>query len=442
MWRLSRSYRAQEDPSQGWKLHISATVLSAGRVLAKVAPLLRQQKILFKAPRTLENLEQLNSGLYGFSQIGKFITVYPPNAADAVSLAQRLHRLTRRFPAPIVPYDIRYKSSGSVYYRYGAFDYVEIENSNGTRTPVIKDARGNPVADRREDGSAVPPWVINPFPPPKRDHVGISNNDFLRTKIRAFDALSQRGKGGVYRAIDTSVRPVRLCILKEGRKHGETGWDGRDGYLRLKREERALAILRQNGVRVPRLYSSFHIEGDYYLAMEFLAGENLHLLLMKRRKGLPAAQALRYALQLARIMRRIHAAGWVWRDCKPLNIIVSPKGVLRPLDFEGACRVERPDASLWATAGYLSPQSSKHAASRSSAIAEDLYALGVTLHQMFSGQISGAAPHAPLDQIKRKIPRAACEIVTALLNPDPLKRPPACLVAKTLAADARRKAVR
>ena len=38
----------------------------------------------------------------------------------------------------------------------------------------------------------------------------------------------QRGKGGVYQALDLNVNPPRLCLIKEGRKHGELTWDGRD----------------------------------------------------------------------------------------------------------------------------------------------------------------------------------------------------------------------
>src|SRR5260370_32337053 len=105
VWRFNR-FASPDDPPQGWKLHISATITSANKLFKKVAPLLSRSDVLFKAPRTLEELGKINSGLhYGFSQIGKFITVFPANTEDAVALANKLHRLTRNLPSPAVPYD-------------------------------------------------------------------------------------------------------------------------------------------------------------------------------------------------------------------------------------------------------------------------------------------------------------------------------------------------
>jgi len=102
MWRISRGLSA-DDAEQGWKLHLSATVLTASRILERVAPLLHAEDVLFKAPRSLEELRKLNCGLYyGFSQVGKFITVYPKTAQQAATLAGRLDHLTRRQAGPAV----------------------------------------------------------------------------------------------------------------------------------------------------------------------------------------------------------------------------------------------------------------------------------------------------------------------------------------------------
>ena len=98
----------------------------------------------------------------------------------------------------------------------------------------------------------------------------------METPFRVLQALIQRGKGGVYQAIDFSSDPPRLCLLKEGRKHGEVTWDGRDGAWRVRNEERVLKQLAACGVKVPEVYSSFEVQENYYLAMEFIAGESLH----------------------------------------------------------------------------------------------------------------------------------------------------------------------
>ena len=102
------------DPAQGWKIHISATVLSASDVFARSAPILIERDALFKIPAHLSLLTEINSGRSGFSQIGKFITIYTRSDADAVALARKLHPATRGLPAPEIPFDVRYRSRGLV----------------------------------------------------------------------------------------------------------------------------------------------------------------------------------------------------------------------------------------------------------------------------------------------------------------------------------------
>ena len=88
MWRFSRQPE-DEDPDQGWKLHVSATVLSASDVFEAVSPFLRNRRAMFKAPVSLYELFKLNSGtLYGYSQVGKFLTVYPRSSDEASLLAR------------------------------------------------------------------------------------------------------------------------------------------------------------------------------------------------------------------------------------------------------------------------------------------------------------------------------------------------------------------
>ena len=138
-WRYSREM-SPDDPEQGWKLHIPATVLTAGRVLRRVGPLLRDRGVLFKATASLGELMKLNSGFdYGYSQVGKFITVYPRTSEEAVQLAERLHELTLGMTAPDVPFDRRYRPGGCVYYRYGAFRSMEVEGGDGETAHAIRD---------------------------------------------------------------------------------------------------------------------------------------------------------------------------------------------------------------------------------------------------------------------------------------------------------------
>jgi hypothetical protein len=430
-WRFSRRPAAGE-PEQGWKLHISATILNANKILGRAAPLLRDAGMMFKAPVSLEELQRINCGLYyGFSQVGKFITVYTRNAAEACAVAAELHGLVSKFAVPAVPFDARYKNHGCLFYRYGAFSPLELELPDGTRRPAIRSPSNELVVDRREPGGAVPDWLTDPFPrsggPRRRGRPA----SLLKTTVRAYQALSQRGKGGVYRAFDTSVMPVRQCILKEGRRHGETDWDGRDGYWRVRHEGRVLSSLRDAGVNVPCVHMFFESGRNCYLVLESVDGVNLQKYLADRGNRLTIHEALYFGAEAAGLLESIHGAGWVWRDCKPLNLLVTGEDILRPLDFEGACPVGLPDGAAWGTPGYASPESLDE--SVDTRLPEDLYALGATLSQLFTGRAPALAePASSLKSLRPDVPASVEKLVGALLDPAPHKRPDAGTVRRAL----------
>jgi hypothetical protein len=76
-------------PSQGWKLHVSATPLAGPEVLERVVPLLLDEGARFKVVNTRLQLVVLNGGGYGFSQVGKFVTVYPCESDRPLASARR-----------------------------------------------------------------------------------------------------------------------------------------------------------------------------------------------------------------------------------------------------------------------------------------------------------------------------------------------------------------
>lgn len=416
-WRFSRA-RAPEDPAQGWKLHVSATVLTACDVLRRVAAYLTARGVLFKAPRSLAELSQLNCGLYyGYSQIGKFITVYPKSTEQSLVIARALHRLTRGLSAPSVPFDLRYRPDSCVFYRYGAFDSLTVGLPDGTQVPAIRTPDESLVPDRRARGGAVPAWLTDPFPGRRARFRHPASP--LGTSIFAYKALSQRGKGGVYKALDVSGAPARLCILKEGRRHGETAWDGRDGYWRVRHECRALDALARAGVQVPAVYMSFQSEVNYYLVTELIDGSNLQEIISNDSAPPSPWRALQYGLLLSMLLAEIHSAGWVWRDCKPSNLMITEGGAMRPLDFEGAYPVDDPDPAPWGTLGYVPPEWHDRTYP-ALGVAQDLYALGAVLHQLFYGRVPES--HGSVVARHDLIPEVG-PLVSSLLDPSPDARP-------------------
>ena len=426
IWRYHGA-RSASQPERGWKLHISATVLNVVRVLQRVAPVLIDHGVQFKAPSSLKHVIKLNSGLNGgYSQIGKIITVYPNTPEEAVQLARKLHKLTLRMGAPEVPFDLRYSPSSNVYYRFGAFLPLEIEHTNGSRTAAVRGPDGELIPDRRRQPK--PDWVTDPFAGQQRRRNAVRPQNSLARSYAVFRALAQRGKGGVYQAVDLTVKLPRLCLIKEGRKYGELSWDGRDGRWRIRNEERVLSELLAHGVNVPRVYSSFESEGNAYLVTEFIDGETLQSLLSRLQRRMPISRVLKYGIQLAEFISRMHAAGWVWRDCKPMNIVVTRTGLLQPLDFEGACRIGCPDAMLWGTPGFIPPE--WRTVEKQTGRADDLYALGSMLYLLVTGRVPSSTDPISTEKLRRNIPGELCTLILRLLGRDPRRRPSA---KKTLA---------
>jgi hypothetical protein len=90
LWCSASPLRATAAPSQGWKLHVSATPASAAAVLARALPVLVAGDSAFKFARTPQTVAELNGRHTPRGQSGKVLTVYPSSDAEAVRLAALL----------------------------------------------------------------------------------------------------------------------------------------------------------------------------------------------------------------------------------------------------------------------------------------------------------------------------------------------------------------
>jgi hypothetical protein len=405
-WRYSRRPR-RDEPRQGWKIHVSATILSAAEVFSRVQPILRKHDALYKIPARLELLSSLSVGLPDFSQVGKFLTVYPRSTMEAKKLARELHLATRGLSGPRIPFDVRYRPNSLVHYRYGSFRR-SAKNSGG----LIRVPSGKLRPDKRGPGRAVPPWAQDPFQSgrPKstrpRGPIGL---ELLAYKVR-----TQRGKGGVYEALDLSVSPARRVILKEGRRHGETDSHGKDGYARVKQEARVLRSLRAVGLPVPRVFREFVQDGNRYLVLERVAGRPLLPATRLQPAKFSWGRAEKILKQLEPILSRIHRAGWVWRDCKPSHIL-GRRAEVWLVDFEGACESNRNNVLPWGSPNY----SRTRRAIRRAGFGEDDYALGVIAFQFGTGKFPPARKRARAAIYKRtRCPEALRARIERLLDAD------------------------
>ena len=197
------------------------------------------------------------------------------------------------------------------------------------------------------------------------------------------DPLGAGGMGEVYRARDTRLN--RVVAIKVLPPHLSSD---PEGCRRFEREARTLATLSHP--HICPIYDVGREEDRDYLVMEFLDGETLARRLA--RGPLPIEEALRYAIAIAEALAAAHAHGIVHRDLKPGNVMLTAAGV-KLVDFgiartapaaSGAtATVLTVEGSVVGTYEYMAPEQLQGLAADPRA---DLFAFGVVLHEMLTGQ--------------------------------------------------------
>jgi Tol biopolymer transport system component len=212
------------------------------------------------------------------------------------------------------------------------------------------------------------------------------------------DLLGQGGMGTVYRASDT--RLDRIVAIKLLRRELTGRGDSRQ---RFRREAQAISAL--NHPHVCSLYDIGDQDGIDYLVMEYVEGETLTARLSKGRLSID--RTLRYGKQIAEALAAAHTKGIVHRDLKPANIMTTPTGV-KVLDFGLAKFAERtpiPETmttsrAVVGTPAYMAPEQLE---GRTCDARTDIYALGLVLREMASGERSPVTALRPavLDRVVR-----------------------------------------
>ncbi len=250
--------------------------------------------------------------------------------------------------------------------------------------------------------------------------------------------LSRRGAGGmgeVYRAHDSRLgRDVALKVLPWVRA------DDPGRRARLLQEARAAASL--NHPNICTIHEVGEADGQAYIAMEVVEGKPLSTRLAEG--PLPPEEVVRYGLQLAEALAHAHDRNVVHRDLKSANVMVTPEGRVKVLDFGLAKRLSgeeladvttRSHASLTqpgailGTLPYMAPEQlrGQPADARS-----DVWALGVVLYEMAAGarpfegktgfELSSAIFHEAPSLLPSRVP-AALQVVTArCLEKEPARR--------------------
>jgi eukaryotic-like serine/threonine-protein kinase len=212
------------------------------------------------------------------------------------------------------------------------------------------------------------------------------------TKLGPYEIVAQLGAGGmgeVYRARDSRLeRTVAIKVLPADKVA-----DPERKQRFIQEAQAASALTHPN---IVMLHDIAAANGIDYLVMEYIPGKSLAQLITPR--GLPLAQSLGYATQIASALAAAHAVGIVHRDIKPANIIVTADSQVKLLDFGLAKLVERGTCSegetesktalteigsVMGTVDYMSPE---QANGRPVDHRSDIFSLGVVLFEMLSGK--------------------------------------------------------
>ncbi len=250
-------------------------------------------------------------------------------------------------------------------------------------------------------------------------------------RYRIVGLLGKGGMGEVYRADDLSLgQSVALKLLPPGLAHDPGALDRLRSEVRLARQ-----VSHPN---VCRVYDLGEVDGESFVAMEYVDGEDLASVL--RRLGRPAQEkALEIARQICAGLAAAHDAGVIHRDLKPANIMIDGRGRARVTDFGlagEALALGRTDARS-GTPLYMAPE---QLAGREVSRASDIYSLGLVLYELFSGRRAFDAGSVPelLKKMESTTPSslsshidgldpAVERIVRRCLEADPRQRPASAL---------------
>jgi len=189
---------------------------------------------------------------------------------------------------------------------------------------------------------------------------------------------------------------------------------------------------------VCRVHDIAEAEGQPFLSMEFIDGEDLASLL--RRIGrLPSDKGIQIARQLCLGLAAAHEKGVIHRDLKPANVMLDGRGQVRITDF-GLARLAEAVAGSEACAGTPAYMAPEQLAGKEVTVRSDLYALGLVLYEVFTGkrafQASSraelvrmreqSAPASPSSHVTDLDPTVE-RVILRCLEKEPRQRPPSAL---------------
>jgi len=213
----------------------------------------------------------------------------------------------------------------------------------------------------------------------------MKNDPLIGRRLANFQVERPLGRGGmaqVYYGTDVKLnRPVAIKVI-DARYRDEP-----DYAKRFVREAQTIAVWRHENII--QIYYADDEDGFYYYVMEYIDGGDLSDLMGRYRdqgQPIPQTEILRMGKAIASALDYAHQQGVIHRDIKPANVMVASDGRLVVSDFGLAMDVDiGSTGEVFGSARYVAPEQARNS---SQAVPQsDIYALGVMLYEMLTGQV-------------------------------------------------------
>lgn len=328
--------------THGWKVHIGATSQDCASTIELVSKYCFETGVAFKYLASERQFFASNIKEANRAGSGKLITIYPSSDAALCEIVDSLNVVLEGRQSPYILSDVRYRG-GPLFFRYGAFVPLVIENSDGEYIAALPTEDGLLVEDKR-----VPRFILpegSPLPRVVEEAVNEYRKPLNQNELDSYSSVKPihfSNGGGVFKA--TSLETGAVTILKEARPFAGLDRDGGDSLLHQNREIRALTLLEGMGV-APRFIRRFTVWEHSYLELEYLAGKSLsswrNEFFPFNQVGQDRSNKESYKLKAVVLCRAIidtvktiHEKGVIIGDIHPGNIIVRPDDTVAFIDFE------------------------------------------------------------------------------------------------------------
>ena len=368
-WRTGASngwFHVQPDgaelPRQGWKLHVSATQDNAQELLAAVAAYCNEHRVPFKYLPSSGDLMRNNVKYAGRGGSGKFITIYPSDDEHCERVVRDLDGKIGGADGPYILSDLRWQA-GPLYLRYGGFALQQVRNGSDELVPAIEAPDGTLVPDERGPVFRPPTWVETPrFVREQLDRMGSDQRpESFPYEVR--EALHFSNGGGIY--VARALADDQTVVIKEARPFAGLTPDSRDAVARLEREAQFLREF-SDVPNVVRMRDYLVEGGHHFLVEEFVEGRTLNKEMVMRNPLVRGDQTREDRLEyrdwvlglmdsIAETVEHFHERSVVFGDLHPNNLMITPEGEPRFIDFEMAYRFEETDVAAAGAPGYMAP---------------------------------------------------------------------------------------